>query len=146
MPIAFPPAQGGSSISDTLRVVLSGVTAAEVILAGQAIALVDDGGSPVFRLCGDTPATYGDSWIGFAYQDMNIGDNFSIITGRGSRVTPVVEGAVALVPETGVWLSATPGEVAQSPRSGPGIVSLRVGTAHTDAEMFVAADSKVAIP
>ena len=85
---------------------------------------------------------YADTFYGFADATTAQG-TIPTITGRGSRVTPLVKNDDPLVIGVGVWLSDTAGRVVQTPPSSGTI--LRVGTAVTTTEMVLATDAKVSI-
>jgi hypothetical protein len=65
------------------------------------------------------------------------------MTMRGSSVRPIVEGGVPLVPAEMVFLSATPGQVTQTPPVGTGWFSIQVGVASSPTELIILTDTRI---
>jgi len=146
MPIGYPPASGGGGISDVLAVSLPNVVAGELLFDGQVIALVDVAGTKTLLLCGAREVDYAFQFIGFASADFAIGENHPIITGRGSRVEPLLDGGGALTPNELLYLSLTPGFVTHTAPQGSGIVNTPIGYAVSTTEMILKTDSRVVFP
>lgn len=146
MPIARGPGGGGSGISDTLSVLIPFVEAGETILSGQALAMIDVLGTKTLVLCGVEVLEYAFQFIGFASMGFAVGENHPIITGRGSRVEPLLEGGGFLIPEALLYLSLTPGYVTHTAPLVNGIAQTPVGHAISTTEMILKTDSRVHIP
>jgi len=142
-----PIARGGSGgISDTLSVLIPFAEAGGTILSGQALAMIDVLGIKTLVLCGVEVVEYARQFIGFASQDFAVGENHPIITGRGSRVEPLLEGGGLLTPEALLYLSLTPGYLTHTAPLVAGIASTSVGHAVSTTEMILKTDSRVHIP
>lgn len=141
MPLARTPDNANTGL-----VYIPGAVAGETILEGQAVALIDEAGSPVFRLCGSD--TYARQFIGFAAGSVLVGQRLGVYANRGSVVEPVVEGGGTLTVNTPVWLSSTPGEVTQvfSTVIPSGNTVYQVGYAHTSTQMALTTDYRVDRP
>lgn len=145
MPIAHPPsAEGG--ISDVLMVSLPFCEAGEPLFKGQAVALIDSAGAKIFRLCGARVVDFAFQFVGFASEDFAVGENHPIVTGRGSRVEPLLEGGGALTPNELLFLSLTPGFVTHTAPQGSGYVSTPIGHAVSTTEMILKTDSRIVFP
>jgi hypothetical protein len=142
MPIAHPP----RVIGDTLPVKIPSATALTPIYSGQPVAMIQSSGSTVLVPCGARVADHTEQFVGFSYLDMSIGASRPIITGRGSRVEPLVEGGGTLVPDEMVYLALTPGYVTQTPPQGSGIVNTPIGHAVSETEMILKTDARVFFP
>lgn len=140
MPIAkSPPPPNSSGV-----LIPQGFSAGEDLVKGSAVALVDVGGVKQLLLC--TASQYGYSFIGFAASVVASGNSGTLVTGRGSVVTPVVEGGVDLVENQPVFLSDTPGEVTQTPPGGGSRYVLRVGMAVSTTQIVLTSDYAVYTP
>lgn len=153
MPIAYIPGAGGPvppAVSDTLQVIHPTAVldpAPPVPLqVGHTVYIADDAGTPTYKLCGALTVDRPDLLMGFIASG-GVGPGTTLITtGRGSRVVPVVEGGAPLVPEQEVWLSATPGEVTQTPPYQSGTSIVRVGVATSTTEIILNSDFRQVIP
>ena len=138
MPIGRRPvltASGGSFM-------FPNATASGAVRAGAAVAVVDIAGNPRIVEC--SASSNGNAFQGFAVAAVANGDPVSILTVRGSQVTPVVSGGGALTPGSPVFLSSSVGEVTQTPPAS-GLV-VRVGEAVTVAAIILNTDSRVLRP
>ena len=160
MPIARLPEQGG--IAENINVILIRYPGIEVdpatggLLAGEAVAIIQNPapsvGSPdlYFTRCGILPTGLPTNWAGFCAMDAAPGTSPRLITGRGSKVTPVVTGGIPLGAGSDVFLSAVEGQVSPNPPE-PGmspfdLVSLRVGFAISDTEIILTTDAHFHYP
>jgi hypothetical protein len=142
MPIAIPP-----RLTTNLKVVVPNAVAGEDITAATAVALLDEGGTKVWRPCGARVINYSRSFAGFAGGTVSAGDNFPLISGRGSYVTPIVEGSVLLTPDEPVFLSLTPGEVTQTaPQTEHGVAIVRLGLAVSTTQILLKTEVSMVIP
>lgn len=144
MPIARPPVS--TEISDVLVVRIPFAEAAEPIAKGMAVAMIDSGRTKVYVLCGALEADNAKAFTGFASSDFLVGENHPIITGRGSRVEPLLEGGGPLVPEELLYLSLTPGYVTHTAPLASGVVNTPIGHAVSTTEMVLKTDARVVIP
>jgi len=161
MPIARVPEQGG--VAENINAVVirySGIVVAPAtggLQAGEAVAIIPNPipasiGSPdlYFTRCGSIPTGLPTNWAGFVAQAAAAGTSPKIISGRGSRVTPVVLGGGNLVAGADVFLSQTPGQVTMIPPEAGVLpvylVSLRVGFAISDTEMILTTDAQFHYP
>ena len=108
---------------------------------GSVVSLVNDGGSQAFRLCSAFPSTgFPLSFFGFLFQAIDPGSSGAVVvSARGSRVQPLIEGGGDLIPGEAVFISATPGKVTHTPPVAVGCTILKVGFA-------VATDAVVLAP
>lgn len=116
--------------------------------AGVAVAIVRVDGDLKYLPCGALPANHPGHFTGFLAAPAAAGQGALLIVGRGSRVTPVVEGGIPLVPDQPVFLSLTPGKVTQTPIDTmlhPGAMNLAVGMAVSETEMVFSTDAHVQI-
>ena len=138
MPIGRRPvltASGGS-------LMFPNATASGAVRAGAAVAVVDIAGSPRIVEC--SASSNANAFQGFAVAAVADGDPVSILTVRGSQVTPVIAGGGAFTPGSSVYLSSSAGEVSHtSPASG---LVIRVGEAVTATTMILNTDSRVLRP
>lgn len=141
MPIALPP-----RVTTNLSVIIPNAVAGEAIAGGSVVALINVGGVKTYYLCGALVADYAAQAVGFAGGTVAVGDNFPLVSGRGSLVVPVVEGGVPLTPDEPVFISLTPGEVTQTFPPGQQLLGKRVGVAVSLTEMVVNTDAFVNIP
>jgi hypothetical protein len=117
---------------------IPGATASAPIREGACVALDAVG---LFE-CGDDADS--SSFLGFASTAVGLGDPVFVISVRGSTITPIVEGAAALIPQDPVYISHTAGEVSQTPPSpGVGTVLVQVGVALSSTQMILVTDSRV---
>jgi hypothetical protein len=141
----MPIGQAPFNRPDATRVRYDNAVAAEIIAPGHAVAIVDVAGTQRIYRCGAT--TYPDQWAGFADQAAVIGQAIYIASGRGSRITPVVEGGGPLTANQRVYLSMTPGEVTSTPVArGPGVFTVPVGLAVSTTQFTLLSDAKVKFP
>jgi hypothetical protein len=122
--------------------VFPNATASGAIRGGAAVAVVNQAGVVKIVECGST--TEAGAFQGFASAAVADGDPVGIVTLRGSLIAPIIEGGGALTPSGAVYLSATAGEVTQTPPA-VGFV-LRVGEAFTAAEMLLNTDVRIVRP
>ncbi len=144
MPIVRLPGGGSQdAITVTLRDVHvpDGVT----IPAGTAVAVTTGDSGLEFALCGAGQNDHPHGFAGFALRTGNPNSLMTIITGRGSKVTPVVEGGGPMTPDTDVWLAITPGEVTQTLTYEDEQVALRVGRAISTTEMILLTDARIVL-
>lgn len=106
-----------------------GCPAGEFIPVGSAVGVWDGG----LYLC----SAFSDKFLGFAYSNISMGSIGSVISGRGSIVTPVVEGGGALTVDAPVWLSVVPGAVVQSPVEASGAYVVPLGYAISVRQMVL---------
>jgi len=142
MPVGYAPAYtpAGGTVS-----IPGAVAAAGGVLAGAAVALAHDGTNPVITLC--SGQSHGDKFFGFAVADADAGATVTVKTTRGSRVTPITVGGVALVPNARVYLSAIPGQVTQTPPAlNVAGTFIQVGLAVTETDMVLITDARFGIP
>lgn len=113
--------------------------AGENISVGMAVAVVDVAGTKTIFRCG--ASTYGLQFVGFADEAASVGDNLNIVTGRGSVVTPMVNGVMA--GNDDLFLSSVPGFIEPNPPArGPGVFTRPVGHAISSTEMMLLTDSR----
>lgn len=137
MPIARPPASTSNTLTNP------SITAAEPLAPGQAVAVLFEGGFQVAKPAGAFLTDNARSFAGFAVGAYSPGQVPSIVTARGSIVTPVVEGGGPMTPNSPVFLSTTPGQVTQTPPTASGSVVLPIGVASTADKMMLTTDYKV---
>lgn len=161
MPIARLPEQGG--VAENINAILIRYPGIVVdpttggLTAGEAVAIIPNPmpasiGSPdlYFTRCASIPTGLPTNFAGFVATSASPGDSPRIITGRGSKITPVTLGGAPLVAGSDVFLSMTPGQVTLIPPE-PGalpiyLVSLRVGFAISDTEMILTTDAQFHYP
>jgi len=108
----------------------------------MAVKLIDVLGVPTIYPCmaqknTDSP----QSFYGILKQDLPV---VIVTAGRGAVTTPLVEGAIPLVPDKDVYLSSTtPGYVTQATPQSTGTVMLRVGFALDAARVILSGDFRV---
>lgn len=111
------------------------------MVIGVAVS-IRGGGIPEFRLAGALSGDNGGTFYGFLANNGVAGQTASVITGRGSIVTPSVEGGVPLVVDQEVYLSRTPGQVTQTPPAGvSGARVLLVGVAISSTQIALLSDA-----
>jgi len=140
MPVGYAPAYTG-----TLGIIIvPGAVTGSPVRASAAIALTNNGTQVTLVECGSTYC--GDRFFGFACKDCPGGGSIAVVTSRGSNVTPIVEGGIPLVPNGRVYLSATPGEVTQTPPSlGIRSTFIQVGIAVTETDMVLITDARFGV-
>lgn len=160
MPIARLPEQGG--VAENINAIFIKYPGIEVdpatggLLAGEAVAIIPNPAPSIgaadlyFTRCGSTPTGLPTNFAGFCSIDAAPGTSPRIITGRGSKVTPVIEGGGMLTAGSDVFLAQTQGRVTLTPPE-PGmlpiyLVSLRVGFAVSDTEMILTTDAHFHYP
>ena len=111
---------------------------------GGAVALIDDGGTKKLVLCRAGQHAY--AFIGFMTAATDMGKSGTVVTGRGSVVTPIVEGGAALVVNQPVFLSDTFGEVTETAPVGGARFVLRVGMATSTTQIVLTSDYAVYNP
>jgi hypothetical protein len=140
MPVGYAPAYTGTQGTITVP----GAVTGGPVRASAAVALTNDGTQATLVECGSTHC--GDRFFGFACKDGPGGSSIAVVTSRGSNVTPIVEGGVPLIPNGRVYLSATPGEVTQTPPSlGTPSTFIQVGIAVTETDMVLITDARFGI-
>ena len=136
----MPVARASNSMGTGAFVNVPTMTAGEGLEHGEAVAL-----TPMGIVC-CSASYYGHAFAGFVLTDCIDGHCVSIMSMRGSSVTPIVEGGARLIPGEKVFLSNTPGEVSTSPPVGiPGAASIQVGVAVSDTLMVLLTDLRVTI-
>lgn len=117
------------------------------LLLDHVVAIVDNAGVPTVIRCGAHVSDDSVSHVGFFYA---LGPPIVITTGRGSTVTPHVQGGSPLIPGEDVWVSTTPGEVTQLAPTIPtmlsGLLQIRVGVATSTTEMVLNPDARFFLP
>jgi len=143
MPIAHLPASTQSVHLNEVDILLTDVLVPDdgPYSVGLAVAVISTGEGLRFAKCGALTDDYASQFVGFMGQTADPGAQAKVITGRGSKVTPTVEGDVDLVPNTSVYLSETPGEVTQTPPDTTGAANLRVGEAISTTQMILTTDA-----
>lgn len=142
MPVGYAPAYTGTQGTITVP----GAVTSGVVRACAAVALTNDGTKATLVECGSLHD--GDRFFGFACRGdaTPSGSSIAVVTSRGSNVTPIVEGGVPLIPNGRVYLSATPGEVTQTPPSlGTKSTFIQVGIAVTETDMVLITDARFGI-
>ena len=140
MPVGYAPAYTGTQGV----IVVPGAVTGSPVRACAAIALTNNGTQATLVECGSTHC--GDRFFGFACKDCPGGGSIAVVTSRGSNVTPIVEGGIPLVPNRRVYLSATPGEVTQTPPSlGTRSTFIQVGIAVTETDMVLITDARFGV-
>lgn len=139
MPIARRPgsatmAQGSFVAPAQVVVPLAGLS------VGVAVAILEVDGTPVYRLCGALEADFADSFVGFVYANVASGNVAKVLVGRGSIVSPLVEGGGPLTPNRDVYLAVTPGRVTQTNLLTATMRRLRVGHAFSATQMTLVTD------
>jgi hypothetical protein len=140
MPIARPPV---SSVNiDATRIYFPHVTATEHLDAGSAVAILPEstiGAGLHYALCG--AQDYTNLFVGFLAGDVEDGGTAIVIVGRGSKVTPLVENGVPLIPNEDVFLAMTAGRVTQEEIPiETHTISFRVGSAISDSEVIMSTE------
>jgi hypothetical protein len=142
VPIGQAP---GLDTYDKKRVIYADAVAAEPLSIGHAVAIVSVAGNKRVYRCG--ASTYAELFTGFSDTNAAVGSKLLIVVGRGSRVIPFVEGGGLLTENARVFLSATPGEVTQTPMPrGPGVFVVAVGEAISPTEIDLLTDYKIKTP
>lgn len=152
MPIAHFPGGGGPTPGVTSQLLVLPPNAVldpappTPILAGHAVALVDVAGTPTFFLCGANPVNRPELFIGFVEFASVVPGATTVVSGRGSTLSPKVEGGGFLTVNSDVYLAATPGEVTQTAPLGPSQVIIRVGFATSPTTIVLTTDFRQVIP
>ena len=143
MPIAPLPASTQSVHLNGVDILLTDVVVPDdgPYSVGWAVAVISTDEGLRFAKCGAEVGDYPFQFVGFLGQTADPGAQAKVITGRGSKVTPTVEGGDDLVPNTSAYLSATPGEVTQTAPAGVGVANLRVGQAISTTVMLLTTDA-----
>lgn len=110
------------------------------LAVGTAVAVRDNGGTQEYAPCGALAGDFPDSFIGFFNSGLP-GELAQVWMTRGATITPIVEGAVPLTVDEAVYLSATPGEVTQTPPVGPGNRIVKVGMAISLTKILLVTDT-----
>lgn len=133
--------KSSSTVLGTTTTLPATVTDPAVVYAvGQAVALVPDPetGLATLMLCGSQ--TQGHRFYGFLAQPVTPGLPPVVMVGRGSLVTPLVEGGVPLNIDKPVWLAQTPGCVTSTfPCEG---WAVQVGSAISATQIVLITDSR----
>jgi hypothetical protein len=80
-------------------------------------------------------------FVGFLAGDVEDGGTAIVIVGRGSKVTPLVENGVPLIPNEDVFLAMTAGRVTQEEIPiETHTISFRVGSAISDSEVIMSTE------
>ena len=120
---------------------IPGSTASGAIRSGAAVALVDTGTTQIVEC---SSASNGMAFIGFAALAAGNGDEVVVSTLRGSTVTPIIEGGGTFSNGDPVYLSATSGEVTNTPVITG--ASIRVGIGINGTQLTMVGDSQIQIP
>ena len=112
-------------------------------LSGLAIRIVKNTVTGRMVLCpvGAHPDDKPQSFYGFLTGAGGTG--IVVATGRGSIVTPCVEGSVPLIPDVDVYLARTPGYVTQDTDTSEDHAQLRVGVAIDTTRIVLAPDFRL---
>ena len=140
MPIGRRPPLTDSS---TINVLMTDGTAGVALSAGQAVGFEQVLGVQKVVLAS---ASDPDQFMGFARISAAEDANVVITTGRGSRVTPMVEGGGTLTVDEPVFLAVTPGAVTQDASTLVGYSVLKLGRAITTTGMIFKIDYSVTVP
>jgi hypothetical protein len=117
---------------------VNNATGETMLSAGQLVSLVDVGGSLKYVPTSCLESSYPTYFFGVVLEDAAQGQTVRVSTGRGSIVSPLVEGGVPLDPSKPVYLSLTPGRATQDLDSyPPGAIILKVGQAVTSTKMVL---------
>lgn len=134
----MPVARASNAIGTGAFVTPPNVVASEVLGAGLAVGLNPAG---EVTLC--SASTLGNTFLGFMLSSANTGSPVSIVSMRGSAVTPVVEGGGLLTAGEKVFLSGTLGQVTHTPPVGTGYTSVQVGIATSPTQIILLTDQRV---
>jgi len=151
MPIAhFPGSVTPGGVGPSLPVILPTIpidpAPPSPVLKGHVVAIIEIAGSPYITLCGAVTATgHPEQLFGVIDNVVPIGGS-TVITGRGSLIVPYVEGGAPLVPDQDIFLAVTPGEVTQTPPTGPGDAIIRIGFAISTTQAIWGLDVRTEIP
>jgi hypothetical protein len=127
-------------MTNTQGMLLAG-NAGAAIRAAAAVAITPAG------LVECSSSTSGGSFVGFAVTAVGVGDPLYVVGVRGSVVGPLIEGGGVLTIGTPVFLSATLGEVTQTPSTpGAGVFNVQVGIAQSASTILLNTDFKVGRP
>lgn len=142
----MPIARAKSPATEAGRIRLPNVPAGESLAAYTAVAIVLELGGRVVRPCGSLVSDHAKKFVGFTRQSITMGYPGTIITGRGSEITVLVEGGVPLTVGSPVYLSLTPGQVTQTVPTASGSVNVPLGYATTTTKIMFATDYRVNTP
>ncbi len=140
MPIAR---QGASSRGGGGSIISPPFLANVLIPQGALVSVTFAGGNTEIELADNT--TNGERVLGFAVEEIAIGQSGKFVVGRGSIVTPIQAGGVAFTPNDGVFL-ATSGEVSQTPPQVGSTTIFQIGFATSTTEILLTTDFKKIIP
>jgi hypothetical protein len=140
MPIARPPVSAVNVDSTRILYQYVVVPAGHTFLAGSAVAILPSVGSNhYFTLCGAQNHT--SLFVGFLIADVHEGETAIVVAGRGSKVTPIVEGGIPLIPGEDVYLAMTAGMVTQADIPiETHTIAFRVGSAISDSELVMSTE------
>ena len=138
MPVGQLSAVGGASGV----IYVAGATASGAVREGAAVALVYTLGQTRVVEC--SAGSNAEGFQGFAAATVADGDPVGIVTVRGSVITPIVEGGGALSTGSPIFLSATAGEVTNTPPA-TGVV-LRLGSGISPTQLNLNSDARVVRP
>lgn len=134
----MPVARSSNAIGTGAYVNIPNIAASQPLGAGQAVGI-----TPIGELSLCSATTIGYTFVGFMFSAAATGAPTSVLSMRGSAITPVVEGGVPLVPGGKVFLSLTLGEVTQTPPTGEGVTSVQVGIAISPTQFTLITDQRV---
>jgi hypothetical protein len=137
MPIAKRP----SVTSSQGTFIVPGLVTAAAVRKGAAVSVANGG----IQECGSN--SHPTAFIGFAIKAADVNEPVAVITVRGSSVIPIIEGGGIFAVTEPVYLSATVGEVTQTPPPhGAGTVLIQVGVAASETEFVLTTDARVGTP
>lgn len=134
----MPVARSSNAIGTGAFVTPPNVVAFETLGVGLAVGLNLAG---EVTLC--SASTLGYTFLGFMLTTADVGKSVSIVSMRGSAVTPVVEGGGLLTAGEKVFLSETLGQVTSTPPVGAGYTSVQVGVATSTTQIVLVTDQRV---
>lgn len=134
----MPIGRASNAIGTGAFVTPPNIIATESLGVGLAVGLNPAG---AVTLC--SASTLGYTFLGFMLSSADAGKPVSIVSMRGSTVTPVVENGDALVPGEKVFLSGTLGQVTLTPPVGTNFISVQVGVATSTTQMILLTDQRV---
>lgn len=128
---------------DQKNVIIQNATLVESVggSAGAAVAVVDNAGTPEYKLC--SCSMYASRFFGFLKDATSNGGKPVIIAGRGSTVTPIVEGGGNLTVGQEVFLSETMGEVTQTAPYGVSNRIVKIGVAISATQMILVPEMQI---
>lgn len=134
----MPVARATNAIGTGAFVTPPNVIAFETLGVGLAVGLNPTG---EVTLC--SASTLGYTFLGFMLSTADVGKPVSIVSMRGSAVTPVIEGGGLLTAGEKVFLSGTLGQVTLTPPVGSGYTSVQVGIATSTTQIILLTDQRV---